>query len=363
MGMLDMRSPNIYSIDIFHVGVFGKNIHYKAALLITMAAIFVAIISRLSFAQTQSNELYTFEIMQTELQEIASKYDENCALASLGQTLDGRDLWCLRIGSENASHSILITASIHAREYITTQLVMEQTKAFLLALKDDSNTYHGNTYRELINDTAIYVIPMVNPDGVSISQFGTDGLRTEEAKQSVYHIFELDDAVEIAPYLIKWKSNAEGIDLNRNFNALWERYDDHLGHPSSDHYKGRYPGCSVESQALIELTKKIHFDRTISYHTQGEVIYWYFGQTGDLFERTKSFAERIGRSTGYKLDDNMEALDPAGYKDWAISEMGIPSLTIETGTGTSPVPSEQFSKILAQNRYVWEETILSCIEN
>ena len=52
----------------------------------------------------------------------------------------------------------------------------------------------------------------------------------------------------------------------------------------------------------------------------------------------------------------------AGYKDWAISAEKIPSLTIEVGRETSPVPSEQMEEIWNRNEYVWEETLLDVME-
>lgn len=58
------------------------------------------------------------------------------------------------------------------------------------------------------------------------------------------------------------------------------------------------------------------------------------------------------------MDADYEALDPAGYKDWAISKEGIPSLTIEVGRDTSPVPWEQFGEIWEKNKFVFEETLL-----
>lgn len=52
-----------------------------------------------------------------------------------------------------------------------------------------------------------------------------------------------------------------------------------------------------------------------------------------------------------------QSLDPAGYKDWAISQKGIPSLTIEVGRDTVPVPEEQFDEIWNANKNVWEECV------
>lgn len=110
---------------------------------------------------------------------------------------------------------------------------------------------------------------------------------------------------------------------------------------------------------MIRLTEEKHFFRTISYHAQGSVIYWYFGQQEKLYEETREFGQTISRLTGYSMDEDLSGLDPAGYKDWAISVMGIPSLTIEIGRDTVPVPMEQWEEIWRRNACIWEETLLN----
>ena len=75
------------------------------------------------------------------------------------------------------------------------------------------------------------------------------------------------------------------------------------------------------------------------------------------YDQTLSFANTIAATTGYPLDADYQSLDPAGYKDWAIQNQGIPSLTIEVGLQDSPVPAEQFATIWAENQFVWEETL------
>lgn len=292
--------------------------------------------------------VYTYDDMESDLLRISEALPGRTQLSSLGETFDGRKLYDLVIGDPDAPVKIMFNASIHAREYLTTQLLMLQTVDFLRAYADDPS---------LLKDTNIHVIPMVNPDGVSISQMGMDGLRTEKARESVREIAKLDGAGDMGSYLRAWKSNAQGVDINRNFDALWEQYNDHLGHPSADHYKGESVGCVPESKALIDLTKTCAFARTVSYHTQGGVIYWYFGQEGELRTKTREFADRIAGLTGYPEDADYQNLDPAGYKDWAISKMGIPSLTIEVGTGSSPVDPAQIESVWDQNRRVWYGTL------
>lgn len=309
----------------------------------------------------QDPQTYTYDDLIFDCERLTDLYSDTCMRESLGKTPDGRSLELLIIGTPQAEKKIFVNAAIHGREYITSLLVMKQTEEFLYHLKK-GDAYKNFSYNELLENCAVYVMPMVNPDGVSISQMGLEGIRTDSVMENVKWIAELDGQEAAGEYLTRWKANGNGVDLNRNFDALWETYSDPAGHPSSDHYKGTEPGSEPESAAMISLTESESFERTISYHTQGSVIYWYFGQDGELLERTRAFAERISFLTGYALDDDVQALDPAGYKDWAISRKQIPSLTIEVGREYSPVPWEQLEEIWNRNQYVWEETILDLRE-
>lgn len=301
--------------------------------------------------------IYTYMNMSQDLEKLSSIYSTQISLDSLGQTMDGREIYHLVIGDPNAKIRIMINASIHGREYMTSQLVMAQMVSFLQNI-ENNNSYNGQSYESLLEDVVIHVVPMINPDGVSISQFGMDGVLTDEVKNRIYAIADMDGSAVDESYLTRWKANGNGIDVNRNFDALWESYEG-AGHPSSDHYKGESIGCEPESAALINLTEQVGFQRTLSYHTQGSVIYWYFAQDGQLYDETLDFANAISAVTGYPTDANYEYLDPAGYKDWAISKKSIPSLTVEVGRETSPVPSAQYSQIREENKCVWEETILN----
>lgn len=306
-------------------------------------------------------EMYSYEELVSDGELLTHLYPDICSWEAIAETADGRKVWLLVIGDPQAGKKVFVNAGIHGREYLTSQLVMKQAVEFLRHLQE-GDVYGTASYASLLENTAVYVIPMVNPDGISISQMGMDGILTDQVRQKVEQIAQLDGQAPDGNYLTRWKANGNGVDLNRNFDALWDSYQDPAGHPSSDHYKGTKPGSEPESAALIALTEQESFLRTISYHTQGSVIYWYFAQEGELLEQSKSFAERIAYLTGYMLDDNFQNLDPAGYKDWAILQKEIPSLTIEVGRDTSPVPWEQMEEIWNRNQYVWEEMLLDVSE-
>ena len=182
-----------------------------------------------------------------------------------------------------------------------------------------------------------------------ISQFGLDGIHHADIRQNITQMNNLKGYT-------KWKANANGVDLNRNFDAGWTEFVG-FDKPSSERYKGAYPGCEAESAAFIELTKKYHIKRSISYHTCGASIYWYYKQEGNVLENSRQFAKRISDETGYPLDSDYTAVDAAGFKDWAVYKMGIPSVTIETGAenGSSvmdPVPIDRFGTIWKHNKNV-----------
>ena len=306
--------------------------------------------------RVDTQQPYLYEDVVLDCSRLMEQYPGLVAADSVCRTLDGRQVPHLLIGDEKASKHVLIMGAIHAREYMTSQIVMKQTVAFLRALESGNAVYKGVSLQELMRDTAIHVLPLANPDGVTISQLGPQALKTEAARKKVREITALDGG-GTDQYYRRWKANAEGVDLNRQFDGRWDEYRDPAGHPSSDHYKGTAPLCTTEAAAFAELTQRYPFKRTISYHEQGGVIYWYFGQQGQLKSETKAFADAISAVTGYPEDENYQKLDPAGYKDWAIEKLGIPSLTVEVGSGTCPLPASQLPEIVERNRDVLVETL------
>ena len=115
--------------------------------------------------------VYTYEDLVSDTDLLKSRYSSVFSADSLGETADGRQILHFIIGNEDASRKILVNGGIHAREYITCQLVMKQTVSFLKHIKS-GDSYGDISYKDLLQDTAIHVICMVNPDGVSISQQG-----------------------------------------------------------------------------------------------------------------------------------------------------------------------------------------------
>ena len=76
----------------------------------------------------------------------------------------------------------------------------------------------------VLNQLCIQYVPMLNPDGVAISQFGVEGLLKEDSKQKLREIIQSwaewglnENQDKYNWFLNKWKNNLNDVDINHNF--------------------------------------------------------------------------------------------------------------------------------------------------
>ncbi len=307
------------------------------------------------------SNLYTYDEMVQDMDLMRDRYGSLVRIESLGQTADGRELYDIQIGSSAASHSIMINGAIHAREHITSKLVMCQA-VDLLEKAETNAFYRGNAVAEMLDDMEIHFVPMLNPDGIALTQSGLEGIRSESVKEKILDIAVQDGREPDKEYFSKWWSNTNGVDLNRNFDALWERFDDEVHHPSYMKYKGAAVESEAETAAIADLIREEQFSAILCYHAVGEVIYWFFRQNGELRKMTEDYAEQLSQITGYRTDINFQDIDPAGLKDWALEKEGIPGFTIEMGTEDFQANTSEFEKIWEANQHVVLETVIAVAE-
>lgn len=301
-----------------------------------------------------STTLYSYQKMENDLQLLAGYYPQYMTLDTAGvTTADGRNLYVIYFGNQNASRQIFICAATHAREYMTAQLVMKQLEYYCAHYEDGS--YNGTAYRDIFENTCFVIVPMVNPDGVSISQFGEEGLNREDLRQNLKAIYEsdknggyTDEAYDT--YLTRWKANGMGVDLNRNYSPGWESVTDRTA-PSSGLYKGTQPGSEAESQALMNIVDGLSNPLlAISYHSYGSLVYWQYGQAEPLWSKNQQLAAHVeALTTYYQAGYSNEA----GFSNWCVNVKGIPSVTVETGLVPTPLPLDQFELLWSQNKEMW----------
>ncbi|MCI6967523.1 SH3 domain-containing protein [bacterium] len=279
---------------------------------------------------------YTYEQMRADMLAFKEKYGDAVTLETAGETVCGVEIPVLVLGARSAPHHVFVQAAIHAREHMTALLAMALSEAWLSAGASE--------------DVCFHVMPMANPDGVKISQEAVYDDHTRAMYANDFAAGQTQEEGE--EYLHKWKSNYNGVDINRNFDALWDKVNSAPA-PSAEGYRGSAPGSEPETQALISYTQAYDFDATISYHATGSMIYWQFGPATEADKAAHALAEVIGELAGYSVEFD-DGTSFGGYKDWASSKCGIPSLTIEIGTRSAPLPETDFYNIWVRNRFVFK---------
>ena len=153
-------------------------------------------------------------------------------------------------------------------------------------------------------------------------------------------------------FLVGWKANINGVDLNLQFPAGWEnakkiKYAQGFTTPAPRDFVGYGPLTEAEALAIYDFTLSHDFRLTISYHTQGKEIYWNFQNINP--PRGYEIGKRFANSSGYKLADVPYNSSFAGFKDWFIQTYNRPGYTIEAGIGENPLPISQFDEIYRDN--------------
>lgn len=312
----------------------------------------------ISFAGQLTNPIvkvtdkYSYDQMSSDISSLKSRYGSHMQVNTIGTSLDGRSLYEMVIGNPNASKQILIHAGIHAREYMTPLLVMKQAE-HLLAFYD-SGSYQGRNLSDILAGVAIHIVPMVNPDGITISQFGVSALRSSELRQIVNQCYAQDKAdgrtsQSFDRYQTLWKANGRGVDLNQNFPALWETITTGPSHASYANYKGTSSLSEPESQALANLANSRNWTLTISYHSMGNLVYWDFAGN-KVSAQSKALAALVTGITGYRTNGSS---GKGGFKDYVqIKDNPIPSLTIEVGSVACPMPVSEFGNVWNSNQSI-----------
>lgn len=276
---------------------------------------------------------YSYSQMVSDISKLQAKYPDLITVSSIGKSELGRNIPVIRLGLEDSTHHVLIQGAIHGREH--------QTAWLLMAMIDYWLEYDLFKY----SDVCYHIIPMMNPDGVIVSQTGVLSAEQKQIYQSDRNKGNTYSDQDL--YATQWKANGKGVDINRNFSAGWEEIEDRSG-PSSERYKGEKPFSSAEAQALRDYTLSYEFDLTVSYHATGSLIYYEYGNNTAINNQSTSLANAVNDVTGYTLESS-EGIDNGGYKDWVMEELGIPSITIEIGCGDPPLPEKEIDSIFARN--------------
>ena len=277
------------------------------------------------------------------IQDIVKTYPF-CRTELLTASAFQRPIRTLVIGQ--GPRKVIYTAAHHANEWITALILLKFGEELASAI-DSGGEIFGIGARELSQKATIYMVPMVDPDGVDLV---VGAIRPGEIQYNLAR--NLADSYPTIPFPDGWKANLLGIDLNLQYPAGWLqareiKFSQGYTRPGPRDYVGRAPLDQLESRALVGYTEFIDPDMILAYHSQGKEIYWQF-QDYDV-PGAKQLGETFARLSGYTLADVPYASGFAGYKDWFIQRLRKPGYTIEVGEGVNPLPLSQFDEIYRDN--------------
>ena len=258
----------------------------------------------------------------------------------IASTAFGRPLQAMTIGT--GARRVILSAAHHANEWITATVLLKFAEELARAAKEGGRIW-GVEANTILKYATVYMLPMVDPDGVDLvtGQIPEDSPEFAQARR----IAERFPAI---PFPEGWKANLLGVDLNLQYPAGWLqareiKFSQGFNRPAPRDYVGRAPLDQRESRAVAEYTEDTDPALVLALHTQGEAIYWQFQD----FEvpGARELAEEFARVSGYAMEDTPYESSFAGYKDWFIRRWRRPGFTIECGKGENPLPLSQFEEI------------------
>ena len=280
------------------------------------------------------NKKYKYEILKNDLEFLNYEYNF-FKIKNIGKSTLGENVLFIKLG--NGNKKIFINAAHHASEWMTSLITMMFIEKYLYLYKH-KKIYKTYDIEELWNKTSLYIVPMVNPDGVNLCLKDKKALNNEKYK-NIFKKYENN--------LEYWKANIRGVDLNLNYPTGWEqavinKLKKGINSPGPRDYPGPNAVSEIETKNMIHFSNIYNFDMTISLHSQGQEIYGY-----NKIKKCYEIGKKMERVSGYKLTEPNYYSAFAGYKDWFIEKYNRPAFTIEIGKGEEgkPLPLEKAEEI------------------
>lgn len=294
------------------------------------------------FALVPTNVQYSYILLTLLTEGLAVRYPF-LKTGSFGQSVMGKNLVYIRIGT--GAKEVFYNAAHHANEWLTTPVLLKFTEDYADAFSQ-GGSIGGTPANTLFRNYSLYLAPMVDPDGVDLV---TGVLSSGGYYNQAVRISEQYPQVSFPS---GWKANIAGVDLNLQYPANWDeakriKFEQGFTSPAPRDYVGKAPLVAPESYAVYRFTKSHNFLLTLSYHSQGELIYWKYLDYEPA--RSREIADYFGEVSGYSVEETPYASGFAGYKDWFIETYNRPGYTIEVGLGQSPLPVSQFPEIYRAN--------------
>jgi g-D-glutamyl-meso-diaminopimelate peptidase len=256
-------------------------------------------------------------ILPMKYESLLEKLKNLGTVSFIGKTKLGYDIPLVHIGSGKAK--VLVVASVHAREHITTTLLNELI----------------GTYDKKV---ALDYIPVLNIDGVMLATNGLSVVKDDGLKEKLVKLNCGSTDFSL------WKANINGVDINVNFDADWGKGAQNITYPYSENYIGAEPESEIETKVMAKVLEN-DYKLVAAYHSKGEVVYWGFGNNFSHYEYAKKYADFVG----YELTKSEGSA--GGLKDYyALKYKGL-GITVEVGEDrfSHPYPLSELDNLIKKH--------------
>jgi hypothetical protein len=296
----------------------------------------------------QFDELHSYssDMLYEKAQKLVSTYPYLLSLEVIGYSEDLKPIYVIRMTKDIYNYEdvdyvakthILIDGGVHARETFNPAAVLKMVEDYVHDYYNDDYLPKYNV-RELMQTSVLHFIPLVNPDGFDVAKRGISTINSAILRQNINLLIP-----NLRHYRLK--ANIRGIDVNRNFEDLYfnvktGKWIDQWGNsevlwptvvPGEDFFKGYAPATEAETKTLMAYMLSYDFRAYVTYHSMGQVIYYWVDHLGpDYFRVNQTFANIAQRITNYEM------MNPSDYAEFGYSTHYFanntlkPALTIET---------------------------------
>lgn len=275
------------------------------------------------------------EEIEAFVHEIHARYPNITSLKSIGKSLEGRDIWAIKISDNpdvnELEPSVLVNAMHHAREIMTPEITTDMIEYLV------TNYGTKSEVTKWIDSTEIWVVPMFNVDGNN-KMWNQDSMWRKNTR------------------------NGHGVDINRNYPTGWNSCNGSSSNTRAQDYRGTAPASEPETQAMMNLVASIKPVFNISYHSYSEIVIYPFGcrpRKTPTEEAVESIGAEIGKLIDYKPGTAWELLYNAdgGDIDWMYTEHQVIPYVIEVNSmmqgGFHPRYDKMRDKTVLRNRPGW----------
>ena len=281
-----------------------------------------------NFIVDTSNTYYLNDIYR-DINQLCIKYENILKKEIIGKSVEGRDIIALEIlhnvQNDGIKPAVLFTGGIHAREDFSVMLCMKMID-YYCHYYDEEKLFDDIGVRKIIDMVDMYFVPVANPDGLNIVHNGLESSLNYEKLKDM-KIWGEDHTY--------WKANANGVDLNKNFDdGNWDIRTCIPGTdvPCSDRFKGSYPNSEPETKALINFCNKNNFSLMVSYHCSGNCTFWADSGTHSMFNGLdERIMDELNENFIYKKTKVSQnpAVYGCGFENWFRARMRRPAFCIE----------------------------------